>query len=46
MKYQKQKVKKTNTHLKYLGINLTKRKDLHPENYETLIKKTEDDSKK
>ena len=33
--------------IKYLGINLTKEvKDLYAENYKTLIKETEDDSKK
>ena len=33
--------------IKYLGINLTKEmKDLHAENYKTLIKEIEDDSKK
>ena len=33
--------------MKYLGINLTKDiKDLHAENYKTLIKETEGDSKK
>ena len=33
--------------LKYLGINLTKIvKDLYAENYKTLIKESEDDSKK
>jgi len=43
----KRKKKKNTTHLKYLGINLTKEvKDLHPEKYKTLIKKTEGDSKK
>ena len=32
---------------KYLGINLTKQvKDLYTENYKTLIKEIEDDSKK
>ena len=46
MKYQRER-KKNTTHLKYLGINLTKEvKDLHPEKYKTLIKKTEGDSKK
>ena len=33
--------------IKYLGIYLTKEvKDLYFENYKTLVKKTEDDSKK
>ena len=33
--------------IKYLGINLTKEvKDLYSENYKTLMKETEDDSKK
>ena len=33
--------------LKYLGMNLTKEaKDLYCENYRTLMKETEDDSKK
>ena len=33
--------------IKYLGMNLTKEvKDIHTENYKTLIKETEDDSKK
>ena len=33
--------------IKYLGINLTKKvKELYTENYKTLIKETEDDSKK
>ena len=51
MKYQKEKVKITpiclKLHKKCLGISLTKEvKDLYAENYETLIKETEDDSKK
>ena len=37
----------TSKNLKYLGINLTKEvKDLYTENYKTLVKETEDDSKK
>ena len=33
--------------IQYLGINLTKEvKDLHSENYKTLMKEIEDDSKK
>ena len=33
--------------IKYLGINLTKEaKDLHGENYKTLIKEIKEDSKK
>ena len=33
--------------IKYLGVNMTKEvKDLYAENYKTLIKETEDDSKK
>ena len=33
--------------IKYLGINMTKEvKDLYAENYKTLTKETEDDSKK
>ena len=57
MKYQKEKVKKkvlfkialkTNKQTKEnLGINLTKQvKDLYSENYKTLIKEIEDDSRK
>ena len=53
MKYQKRNVKKMKyfkiaaPKIKYLGVNLTKEvKDLYAENYTTLIKKTEDDSKK
>ena len=52
MKYQKEKVKKKKSCLKsckkkYLGINLTKEaKDLYAENYKTLTKETEEDSKK
>ena len=32
--------------IKYLGINLTKVKDLYSENYRTLMKEIEDDTKK
>ena len=33
--------------IKYLGMNLTKEvKDIHTENYKTLIKENEDNSKK
>ena len=33
--------------IRYLGINLTREvKDLYPENYKTLMKETEDDTKK
>jgi len=33
--------------IRYLGMNLTKEvKDLYSENYETLMKETEDDTKK
>ena len=53
MKYQNGNVKKkipfkiATPKIKYLGINLTKEvKDLYAENYKTLIKETEDDSKK
>ena len=53
MKYQKGNVNKQSffkwhqKKIKYLGINLTKEvKDLYAENYKTLIKETEDDSKK
>ena len=54
MKYQKGKVKKKKILLKshqkkkkYLGLNLTKElKVLYSENYKTLIKEIEDDSKK
>ena len=52
MKYQKGKVKKQSLlklhqKIKYLGRNLTKEvKDLYAENYKTLIKETEIDSKK
>ena len=54
MKYQKEKVKKKNPFeknikkiIKYLEINRTNEmKDLHAEKYKTLIKETEDDSKK
>ena len=53
MKYQKGNVKNTISFkitppkIKYLGINLTKEvKDLYTENYKTLIKENEDDSKK
>ena len=53
MKCQKGTVKEkipftiTSKKITYLGINLTKEvKDLYAENYKTLIKETEDDSKK
>ena len=52
MKYQKENMKKQSLlkfhpKKKYLGINLTKEvKGLYAENYKTLIKETEDDSKK
>ena len=52
MKYQKgninkQSLLKLNLKKKHLGINLTKEvKDLNAENYKTLIKETEDESKK
>ena len=51
MKYQNDKVKKNPFKIaskkKHLGINLTKEgKDLYAENYKTLIKETEDGSKK
>ena len=53
MKYQKEKVKKkiplkiTSKKTKYLGINLTKEvKDLYSENYKTLMKEIEYDTKK
>ena len=52
MKYEKRNGKKmpfkiAPTKIKYLGINLTKEvKDLHAENYKTLIKEIEDNSKK
>ena len=51
MKYQKvgEKIllKLPQKKLKYLGINLTKEvEDLDAENYKTLIKETEDESKK
>ena len=37
----------TTPKIKYLGINLTKEvKDLYADNYKSLIKETEDDSKK
>ena len=51
MKYQKKKVKKTipfkitSKRIKYLGINLTKVKDLYAENYK-ILKKENEDSKK
>ena len=47
---QKNKLKKTpfiiaSKQIKYLGINLTKEmKDLYSENYNTLMKKIEDDT--
>ena len=52
MKYQKGNVKKipfkiATPKIKYIGINLTKEvKDLYSENYKTLTKEVEDDSKK
>ena len=52
MKYQKGNVKeqsllKLHQKINYLGIILTKEvKDLYAENSKTLIKETEDDSKK
>ena len=52
MKHQKGKVKTipfkiTSKKIKYRGINLTQEvKDIYAENYKTLIKETEDDSKK
>ena len=58
MKHQKGNVKKkkktktilfkiTSKKIKYRGINLTQEvKDIYAENYKTLIKETEDDSKK
>ena len=53
MKHQKENVKKTipfkisPPKIKYVGIKQAKEvKDLHAENYKTLTKKTEDDSKK
>ena len=51
MIYWKEKVKAfEKSHqkiMKYLGINLTKEvKELYTENYKTLIKETEDNSKK
>ena len=53
MKYQKRNVKKmiyfkiAAPKIKYWGVKLTNEvKDLYAENYTTLIKKTEDDSKK
>ena len=52
MKYQKEKLKKQShlkscQEIKYPGINLTKEvKDLYAENYKTLIKEIEDDTKK
>ena len=46
-KINKIKFKKKITTTKYLGINLTKEvKELYAENYKTLIKEIEDDSKK
>ena len=51
--YQIEKFKKTipftvaYKRIKYLGINLTKEvKDLHTENYKTLMKETEEDTDK
>ena len=50
MSYQKGKARKQphlKSHQKYIGINLTKEvKDLYSENYKTLMKETEDDTKK
>ena len=53
MKYQKRNANKqyllklNSKKTKYLGVNLTKEvKDIHTENYKTLIKETEDASKK
>ena len=53
MKYHKRNVKTKKKSLlklhqkKYLGINLTKEvKDLYAENYKTLTKEVEDNSKK
>ncbi len=52
MKYQKGNVNKQSffngiKKIKCLGINLTKEvKDLYTENYKTLVKEAEDDSKK
>ena len=52
MSYQKEKQRKNSPltlhqkRLKYLGINLTKEgKDLYSEDHDTLMKKTEDDTK-
>ena len=50
VKYQKGKVKnnlnKITSKIKYLGLKLIKEvKDLHTENYKTLVKETEDNSK-
>ena len=52
MKYKKEKIFKNHVQncakkIKHLGINLTKeKKDLQAENCKTLIKETEDESKK
>ena len=44
---KKKKIFKIAAKIKYLGINLTKEmKDLHAENYKTLIKEIKEDSKK
>ena len=51
MNYQKDKAKKisfkiASKRIKYLGINLTKEvKNLYSENYETLMKEIEDETK-
>ena len=49
MKYEKRKVKKQfllKLYKKFLGINLTEEvKGLHADNYKTLIKEIESDSK-
>ena len=43
----KQFLLKSHQKIKYLGVNLTKQvKDIYAENYKTLIKEIEDDSKK
>ena len=52
MNYQKEKARRSPFKIaakgiKYLRINLTmEAKDLYSENYRTLMKKTEDDTKK
>ena len=44
---KKKSLLKSHQKIKYLEINLTKEvKDLYAENYKTLVKETEDDSKK